>query len=271
MGLATVLGLGRRGFFIPYRYAGTVPAPGGRAPYDGLADRFRDAEASFRDVLATIDRFATDLEAIGVEPPAAPRWGQDWFPRLDAAAAYALVRHRAPARIVEVGAGHSTRFLASAVVDGGLATRITAIDPAPRPDLEALGVEVRATTLQEAGLDAFADLAAGDVLSIDSSHVLMPGSDVDVLLNVVLPSLAAGVVVQFHDILLPDDYPEEWDWRGYNEQLGVAPLVHGGGYRLLWSSHYVTSRMAGELAGTVVARLPIEPGARETSLWLSKR
>ena len=33
MGLATVLGLGRKGFFIPYRYAHALPRPGARAPY----------------------------------------------------------------------------------------------------------------------------------------------------------------------------------------------------------------------------------------------
>jgi hypothetical protein len=181
-----------------------------------------------------------------------------------------MVRHLGPARIVEVGAGHSTRFLARAVTDGALNTAITAIDPSPRPDLAAFGVDVRAATLQSAGLDAFAGLAAGDILSIDSSHVLMPGSDVDVLINVVLPALPDGVHIQVHDIFLPDDYPPDWTWRGYNEQLGIAPLVHGGGYRLRWSSHYVTTRMSDILADTVIERLALVPGARETSLWLTK-
>ena len=73
------------------------------------------------------------------------------------------------------------------------------------------------------------DLAPGDVLSIDSSHILMPGTDVDILLNRVLPALPAGVLVHIHDVFLPDDYPPAWSWRGYNEQLGVAALVQGGG------------------------------------------
>ena len=34
MGLATVLGLARKGFFIPYRYANVVPRPGARALRD---------------------------------------------------------------------------------------------------------------------------------------------------------------------------------------------------------------------------------------------
>src|SRR6185503_4717515 len=75
--------------------------------------------------LSSIENYRAELEAIGFEPPPAPRWNQDWFPRLDAAAAYAMVRITQPRRIVEVGSGHSTRFLARAVADGGLATRIT--------------------------------------------------------------------------------------------------------------------------------------------------
>ena len=63
---------------------------------------------------------------------------------------------------------------------------------------------------------------------IDSSHTLVPGSDVDLLLNRVLPALSAGAVVHVHDIFLPDNYPDDWAWRGYNEQLGVAPLLFGG-------------------------------------------
>jgi hypothetical protein len=116
----------------------------------------------------------------------------------------------------------------------------------------------------------FAALAPGDVVSIDSSHILMPGTDVDILLNRVLPALPAGVQVHIHDVFLPDDYPSAWSWRGYNEQLGVAALVHGGGWRILWSSRYVTTRMAAALDGTVVARLPLAVEAYEASLWIER-
>ena len=68
-----------------------------------------------------------------------PRFTQDWFPRLDAAAAYAMVRRARPSRLVEIGAGHSTRFMAQAVADGGLATQIVCIDPRPRIAIEGKG------------------------------------------------------------------------------------------------------------------------------------
>ncbi len=239
-GLATVLGLARRGFFIPHRYAAAVPPPGARPPYAAIAALFERCEADFAALLARLGDHAGAFEAIAAAPAPAPRWTQDWFPRLDAAVAYAMVRggvHAGvpsgpPARIVEVGSGHSTRFLARAVADGGLATTITAIDPAPRAAIRDLSVRGSVqwieTTLQDAGEMPFEGLGPGDIVFIDSSHIAMPGSDVDMLLNRVLPALAAGVRVHLHDVFLPDDYPAEWAWRGYNEQLCVAALLQGG-------------------------------------------
>jgi len=100
----TLSGLAQRGFFIPYRYAAKVAGSGGRPPYRAIETLLRAREDAFRAFLSTIDGFAPELERIGTEAPPAPRWTQDWFPRLDAAAAYALVRSLKPRRIVEVGA-----------------------------------------------------------------------------------------------------------------------------------------------------------------------
>lgn len=268
-GLSTLLGIRKRGFFIPYRYADQID--GVRSPYTTLEATFRAAEPDFSRLIQSFETYEPALRAIGREPPPAPRWEQDWFPRLDAIAAYTLARETCPSRIVEVGSGHSTRFLARAIHDGGLATAITAIDPAPRADIKATGATAIHSTVQKAGAECFAALASGDILFIDSSHILMPGTDVDFLLNEVLPALPAGVRVHIHDIFLPDPYPAAWDWRGYNEQLGVAALLQGGGYRLIWSSHYVATRMADVIAAGIAGSQPLMPGAHEASLWLEKR
>ena len=114
------------------------------------------------NILSLIQEYQDELEAIGSNPPPAPRWNQDWFPRLDAAAAYAMVRTLKPKRIVEVGSGHSTRFLARAVADGRLETRITAIDPEPRASLAGLDIKWIATPVQRVA--AFPALGEGDIL-----------------------------------------------------------------------------------------------------------
>ena len=267
MGLATVSGLARRGFFIPYRYAAGIDRP--VAPYRPIEALFADCATVFQDVLDAMDSHADALSALGGEPPA-PRWTQQWFARLDGAAAYVLVRERRPRRIVEVGSGHSTRFLARAAADGGIDVRITAIDPEPRADLAGLPLEFIRATVQSAGLEPFRALEAGDILFIDSSHLAMPGTDVDFLFGRVLPALPTGVLVHIHDICLPDDYLTAWHWRGYNEQQVTAALLAGGGFRPLFASHYVASRMADRVDNSVAGRLPLAAGTPETSLWLEK-
>jgi predicted O-methyltransferase YrrM len=266
MGLATLLGGRPQGYFIPHRHADAA----GAVDYPALEPLFRAAEPAQREVLAMIAAHRERLHGF-VGPPPLPRWDQDWFPRLDGAAAYALVRCKAPRRIVEVGSGHSTRFLAAAVADGGLDCRIICIDPAPRAELAGLGVRHLRQILARADPAELAGLAAGDVLLIDSSHVAMPGSDVDRLLGDVLPRLAAGVLVHLHDIFLPDAYPADWAWRGYNEQLAVACLLQGGGYALLLASHWVATRRPAWLVEAGIAGLPLPDGALESSLWLEKR
>lgn len=265
-GLTTLLGGRAKGFFIPYRYAADVKASG----YPALVSLFEDAKPRFSAVLDDIEACAEDLRLIARGPGLA-RFDQDWFPRLDAAAAYAIVRANRPARIVEVGSGHSTRFLARAVHDGGLQTRITCIDPVPRASLAKLDVEHRAMLLQEADPALFMELSAGDILFIDSSHIAMPGTDVDRLFLDVLPRLASGTFIHIHDIALPDPYPEVWSWRGYNEQLLVGALLQGGAYEAVFSSHFVSTTLLTGRRHGILSELPLGHGALETSLWLRKR
>jgi hypothetical protein len=273
LGLPTLLGLERRGWFIPYRYAARLPATGGSPPYAAIETVFAARHEAFEAVLDLIDAAGPALEAIArKDMPAdwtgpAPRFDQAWFPTLDACAAYALVRQRKPMRIVEIGSGHSTRFLAAALGDGA----ITAIDPAPRADIARLPrVAIVPRTVHHADPRVFAELRAGDLLFIDSSHILMPGSDVDLLLGRVLPMLPPDVLVHIHDIALPDDYPRAWAWRNYNEQQGVIPLLLSGAWETLFSSAYAATRLAGRVGRSVAARLPRHPEGRSTSLWLRK-
>ena len=274
LGLSTLLGLHRRGFFVPYRYAGRTTGANASPHYGAVATILERERARFAQILSEIDEFSAPLIQIGHANDArvlSPRWDQDWFAPLDAAVAYALVRNRRPHRIVEVGSGHSTRFLLRAIHDGQTKTRLTSIDPEPRADLPSDGVDVRKATIQEVGAAPFSGLAPGDFVFIDSSHVLMPGSDVDVLVNAVLPMLPSGVFVHFHDVFLPDDYPADWRWRAYNEQSVVAALLQSGAYAPVFASHYAATRMTSLVGQSVVATLPRLESARDSSLWLVKR
>ena len=243
--------------------------------YPTLEPLFAAARPEFARLLAEIEALAPDLRRLGGPPPA-PRFDQDWFPPLDAAAAYAVVATVRPRRIVEIGSGHSTRFLARAIADRGLATELLCIDPAPRASLRGLAVRWLEVTLQQAPPGCFSELAPRDLLFVDSSHVLMPGTDVDWLLNRILPAIAPGVLVHVHDVFLPDPYPEAWAWRGYNEQQAVATLLQaggsaGGGYAVRFASHYLATRQPERLAAGVLGELAAVGGGLASSLWLEKR
>jgi hypothetical protein len=265
MGLATLLGGRPRGFFIPHRYADRVEP----CAYPALAALLARELEGFERVLAQVEALAPVLERLGGPPPA-PRFDQDWFAPLDACVAYAIVATRRPRLIVEVGSGHSTRFMARAIADQALRTSLVCIDPAPRATLRGLAVDWRQTTIQGATESWFTDLRSGDLLFIDSSHILMPGTDVDWLLNRILPALDAGVLIHVHDIVLPDPYPAAWAWRGYNEQQALAALLQGGGYAVLFASHYVTLQRRAQLAAGVLGRLPGGLAGLASSLWLEK-
>jgi predicted O-methyltransferase YrrM len=276
-GLPTLLGARPRGFFTPYRYAGSVRRP---TTYDAAAKIFSEARSDFAAALAQLDTYRMDFGRIGqptqtsataesTRSGPSPRWDQDWFAALDAAMLYAIIRERAPRLLLEIGSGHSTRFAARAIADGGLTTRHIAIDPAPRADCSHLPVELQRCVLDDADPALFRHLTAGDILFIDSSHILMPGTDVDQLFNCILPRLPRGALIHIHDILLPDDYPGDWAWRGYNEQLAVLPLLTSFAYRPLFASRFVQTRMQQELAASLVATLPMHRNLA-TSLWLEK-
>jgi predicted O-methyltransferase YrrM len=237
------------------------------ATIDAIFARCRPA---FAARLRNLARYRGDFARFGGDPPA-PRFEQDWFPRLDAAIAYALVRERRPCRIVEIGSGHSSRVMARAIADGGFPVDFTAIDPQPRAPLAGLPVRHIDRRLQDAPMGIFAALEAGDILFIDSSHKLSPGSDVELLMMQILPAIPAGVLVHIHDIFLPGGYPASWAWRNYNEQSAVAALFQGGGWAPLFASSFALSQMANEFAESVAAALPLPAGAIESSLWLEKR
>ena len=217
MGLATLLGGRPRGFFIPHRHADQVRP----CAYPALEALFAACWPAFERVLVEIDALAPELRRLGGPPPA-PRFDQDWFPALDAAAAYAMVCGLRPRRIVEVGSGHSTRFLARAIADRELATTLLCIDPEPRATLAGLPLRWLETTLQQAPESCFTDLGAGDLLFVDSSHILMPGTRRRLAAEPDPPDACAGRI---------GPCPRRLPARPLSAGLGMARLQRAAGDR----------------------------------------
>jgi predicted O-methyltransferase YrrM len=132
------------------------------------------------------------------------RFGPGFGP-VEAQAYHAMIRHYRPKRIIEVGAGVSTYCALKATEMNGLG-KITCIDPYPSGWLISSGIEVIERKVQDVAPEFFSQLIPNDILFIDGSHTVKPGSDVNYIILEVLPRLNPGVIVHFHDIFLPYDY-----------------------------------------------------------------
>jgi predicted O-methyltransferase YrrM len=170
-----------------------------------------------------------------------------FFETIDAEIAYCLVRHLKPRRIIEVGAGYSSRVLAAALArnlqQDGVCGEMVTIDPYPdRYPQQALSDQIQLITepIQSVDLDIFLTLRSGDFLFLDSSHVVGVGSDVVREYLEILPRLEPGVVIHAHDIFIPSDYPKDAVLNNlafWSEQyLLQALLMFNPHFEVLWGS-----------------------------------
>jgi hypothetical protein len=156
------------------------------------------------------------------------------FSYFDAIVFYCLIRHARPKRVIEVGSGYSSCVLLDTnELFAANSISCTFIEPYPRL-LESLisgqdrqRVTILARNLQDVETGLFSELSAGDILFIDSSHVSKTNSDVNHVFFEVLPRLASGVYIHFHDIFYPFEYPSAWVYQGraWNEAYTLRAFL----------------------------------------------
>ena len=109
-----------------------------------------------------------------------------YFGAVDAEVAYCMVRHLLPSKIIEIGSGNSTCLLARACLlnkeRSVKESELFVVDPYPSdiitngfPGLSSLTQE-KAENIEMA---FFLQLDKGDILFIDSSHVVRTSNDVN--------------------------------------------------------------------------------------------
>lgn len=248
----------------------------GRPEHAGLARLLEESVDRYRAVLDSFAPYHDDLARIPLSDETSPEpcWIHPWLIGLDTVSLYSFVRLRNPARYVEVGSGQSTKVVARARRDGGLATEITSIDPHPRREVDQLCDRVFRSALEEVDLEGcFGGLGPGDMVFFDGSHRVLPNSDCVAFFLDVLPSLAPGVLVGVHDIYLPIDYPEPDLW--WSEQYLLAAFLLAGApwLEVVLPAMYASGRP--ELA-TLVAPLFDRPelaavNRRGSVFWLETR
>lgn len=153
---------------------------------------------------------ADTLPTLGLYQYAAEENGAVGFGPVETDLLYCFVRTRTPRRMIQIGAGASTAVVLRAIADAGAEIDLTCVDPFPTGYLKRLAAQgtitLRDVAVQELASAELAALGPGDVLFIDSTHTVSPGSDVNYLILEVLPRLAKGVFVHFHDVTIPYDY-----------------------------------------------------------------
>jgi len=170
-----------------------------------------DLDEMERLLLEIVGRFGPEWEALPPYDEAKTLGYGPGFTRADAEVLYLMLRHLRPRRFLEVGSGLSTWYAAQAAaanVADGAPCEIQCIDPWVRERVAALpGVEVERRQVQDTDLARFEALETGDVLFIDSTHVVRIDGDVPFLYLEAIPRVAPGVVVHAHDIPFPYHVP----------------------------------------------------------------
>lgn len=188
---------------------------------------------------------------------------------------YSMMRYFKPNKIIEVGSGFSScAMLDTNELYFDNQIELTFIEPyadllrklnAAETDSE----KIIDQPVQEVDLEVFSKLEENDILFIDSTHVGKLNSDVNYLLFTVLPHLADGVIIHFHDIFWPFEYPKNWieEGRAWNEAYFLhAFLMNNARYKILFFASYLHQFYAPWIAQKMPKYLLNAGG----NIWLKK-
>lgn len=167
----------------------------------------------------------------------------------DAISLYSMIRKHKPNRIIEAGSGHSSALMLDVNnLFFNDKIKLTFIEPYPErlntliSEKDKASVSVIKDFVQFVDLSHFEALEKGDILFIDSTHVSKTGSDVNFILFDILPHLKPGVLIHFHDIFYPFEYPKKWVFQGRNwneDYILRAFLSYNSNFEILFFSHYL--------------------------------
>ena len=229
---------------------------------DKLPDTHWTAESKLVGINIDVDQCLSKVENDGLAfleefraryPIAKPNDDYDGFFLLngmymavDAHIYWTMVRGLRPSKIIEVGAGNSTMIAAAALkLNAKEDSELIVIEPYPDQIVKA-GLtgfaKVEGAFVEDVDLNLFDSLSEGDILFIDSTHVIRQGGDVQHIYCEILPRIKPGVYVHVHDISLPKAYPRPYLDQGlfWTEQwLLQAYLSHNSKIDVVWPGNYL--------------------------------
>jgi hypothetical protein len=188
---------------------------------------------------------------------------------------YCMIRHLKPQKLIEVGSGFSSslildtneRFMRKSI-------DCVFIDPHPAK-LESLlknddkdNITIHKTRLQEIPIETFGRLNKNDIL-FNLPNVSKFNSDVNYIFHNILPMLAHGVYIHFHDIFYPFEYSRECLLEGiaWNEQYILrAFLEYNTDFKIVLFNTYLKNMHEAKIKN----RFPLVYKDDGGSIWIKK-
>jgi hypothetical protein len=221
------------------RYFGFVPPGHFYSPIPSIEDILRDESKIFGPVppdILGVDlhesdqlRLLEEFRQFYSEMPFQPQktvglryyFENPAYTYSDAIFLHCMIRYLRPKRIIEVGSGFSSCVtLDTNELFFGNSIATTFIEPYPDPLMSLLketdndNIRIISCRLQDADIADFEELGKNDILFVDSTHVSKVNSDLNRIFFDILPRLALGVHIHFHDVFYPFEYPKEWIMEG---------------------------------------------------------
>ena len=193
----------------------------------------------------------------------------------DAIILYSFIRHYKPKKIIEMGSGFTSALMLDVnelFFENEIALKF--IEPYPNRLLSLMKdgdngddklIEINA---QDLDLEIFKSLEKGDILFVDSTHVVKTGSDVNYILFSILPILKKGVLIHFHDIFFPFEYPKKWVYGGHNwneTYILRAFLMNNNTFKIKIFSHFIHT-----FHKTAFKDMPLSYNNTGGNIWIEK-
>ena len=199
----------------------------------------------------------------------------DYYSYTDGIFLYSMIRDFRPQRIIEIGSGFSSALMLDTnELFFNNTIKLTFIEPFPERLYSLIGksslpnVSVFIKKVEEISLLEFEKLEKGDFLFVDSSHVSKTGSDVNHIIFNILPRLKKGVIIHFHDVFYPFEYPKLWVYQGRNWNeiyLLRGFLMNNDKYKIRLFSNFLHQNDS-----SIFESMPLCMENRGGSLWIEK-
>lgn len=243
------------------------------SPFD--ESELEDIDLNSDEMAEILKKFETFYDEMPFPEEKSPDFryyfAQTMFVCPDAVFLFCFLRHVRPKRIIEAGSGFSSAIILDTVdryFDPKPDITLIEPDPARLKQLLKPGDEEKCNLIpsrvQTLSPEIFDSLLPGDLLFIDSSHVVSAGSDVQFLFSKVLPRLKPGVFVHIHDVVYPFTYPVEWlkSGRYWNEAYFLrAFLAYNSSWEIYWFNSYAAKQFRTSLAKNMPLALKGEGGS----------